>query len=41
MRWTRQRQARNVMQGRPEKVCERSNGGLTNGADAYGKIVWS
>src|ERR1700732_1368861 len=42
MRWTRQRQARNVMQGGfPCGACERSNGGLTNDVAAYGKIVWS
>jgi hypothetical protein len=41
MRWTRQCQARNVMQGGFLGIRERSNGELTNGADAYGKIVWS
>ncbi len=30
MRWTRQRQARNVMQGGFLWACERSNGELTN-----------
>jgi hypothetical protein len=41
MRWTRQRQARNVMQGGFEKAREQSNGELTNGAEAYGEVVWS
>jgi hypothetical protein len=42
MRWTRQRQARNVMQGGfPCGACERSNGGLTNDVVAYGEVVWS
>ena len=27
--------------GRVLWACERSNGALTNGADAYGKTVWS
>jgi hypothetical protein len=40
VRWTRQRQARNVMQGGFSGIRERSNGGLTNGADAYGEVVW-
>ena len=31
MRWTRQRWARDVMAGRADKACERSNGVLTNG----------
>jgi hypothetical protein len=41
MRWTRQRQARDVMQGGFSGIRERSNGELTNGADAYGEVVWS
>jgi hypothetical protein len=41
MRWTRQRQAREMMQGGFERIRERSNGELTNGADAYGEVVWS
>jgi hypothetical protein len=41
MRWTRQRQARNVMQGGFLWACERSNGELTNDVAADGKIVWS
>jgi hypothetical protein len=41
MRWTRQRQVRNVMQGGFFGTRERSNGELTNGADAYGEVVWS
>jgi len=41
MRWTRQRQARNVMQGGLAKGRERSNGELTNDAEAYGEVVWS
>jgi len=41
MRWTRQRQVRNVMQGGSEKACERSNGELTNDVAADGEVVWS
>jgi hypothetical protein len=41
MRWTRQRQARNVVQGGFERIRERSNGGLTNDVVAYGEVVWS
>jgi hypothetical protein len=42
MRWTRQRQARNVMQGGfMQMACERSNGELTNDVAAYGEVVWS
>src|SRR5947207_9579302 len=41
MRWTRQRQVRNGMQGGSEKACERSNGELTNDVAAYGEVVWS
>jgi hypothetical protein len=32
-----QRDAGRVLQG----IRERSNGELTNGADAYGEVVWS
>jgi hypothetical protein len=41
MRWTRQRQARNVMQGGFFGIRERSNGGLTNDVAADGEVVWS
>jgi hypothetical protein len=41
MRWTRQRQARNVMQGGFLGIREQSNGELTNGAATYDEIVWS
>jgi hypothetical protein len=41
MRWTRQRQARNVMQGGFVRACEQSNGELTNDVAAYGEVVWS
>ena len=41
MRWTRQRQARNVMAGRVDEACERSNGALTNDVAVYGEVVWS
>jgi hypothetical protein len=41
MRWTRQRQARNVMQGGFLWACERSNGELTNDVAADGEVVWS
>src|ERR1700686_477973 len=41
MRWTRQRQARNVMQGGFSGIRERSNGELTNDVAAYGEVVWS
>src|SRR6266851_681702 len=41
MRWTRQRRARAGSQGGFSWTCERSNGELTNGAEAYGKAVWS
>jgi hypothetical protein len=41
MRWTRQRQARNVMQGGFLGIREQSNGELTNGAATYGEVVWS
>jgi crossover junction endodeoxyribonuclease RusA len=40
VRWTRQRQARNVMQGGFSGIRERSNGGLTNDVAAYGEVVW-
>src|SRR6266404_3634577 len=40
MRWTRQRQARAGIAGRV-LARERSNGELTNGADADGEVVWS
>ena len=40
-RWTRQRQARNVMQGGFARACEQSNGELTNDVAAYGEVVWS
>src|SRR4051794_37756793 len=33
--------ARDVMAGRVDKTRERSNGELTNGADADGEVVWS
>ena len=36
-----QRWARNVMQGRSKEICERSNGALTNDADANGEVVRS
>jgi hypothetical protein len=38
MRWTRQRRRAGKSQG---KLCERSTGTQTNGAEAYGKTVWS
>jgi hypothetical protein len=42
MRWTRQRQARNVMQGGfLYGARERSNGELTNDVAADGEVVWS
>ena len=42
MRWTRQRQARNVVAGRVVQMArERSNGELTNDVAAYGEVVWS
>jgi hypothetical protein len=41
MWWTRQRQARNVMQGGFQRACERSNGELTNDVVADGEVVWS
>ena len=42
MRWTRQRQARNVVAGQVmQMACERSNGELTNDVAAYGEVVWS
>jgi hypothetical protein len=41
MRWTRQRQARNVMQGGFFGTRERSNGELTNDVAADGEVVWS
>jgi hypothetical protein len=40
VRWTRQRQARNVMQGGFSGIRERSNGMLTNDVAAYGEVVW-
>jgi hypothetical protein len=40
MRWTRQRRALKLIAGRVS-ACERSNGALTNGADADGEVVWS
>jgi hypothetical protein len=33
--------ARDGIAGRVDEACERSPGEQTNGADAYGKIVWS
>jgi hypothetical protein len=39
MRWTRQRFARDGIAGRVSR--ERSDGELTNGADADGEVVWS
>ena len=33
--------ARDGIAGRVDETCERSPGEQTNGADAYGKIVWS
>jgi len=39
MRWTRQRQARDGIAGRVSR--ERSPSELTNGAEAYGEVVWS
>ena len=41
MRWTRQRRARDVMAGRVDETCERSNGALTNEVAADGEAVWS
>jgi hypothetical protein len=40
VRWTRQRQARNVTQGGFSGIRERSNGMLTNDVAAYGEVVW-
>jgi hypothetical protein len=39
LRWTRQRQARKGIAGRVSR--ERPTGAQTNGAEAYGKTVWS
>jgi hypothetical protein len=33
--------AHGFIAGRADKACERSDGAQTNGAFAYGKIVWS
>jgi NO-binding membrane sensor protein with MHYT domain len=41
MRWTRQRWARTKIAGRVDEARERSDGAQTNGANAYGKAVWS
>src|SRR5882672_10413315 len=41
MRWTRRRQARNVMQGGFERTREQSNDALTNDVAADGEVVWS
>jgi hypothetical protein len=41
MRWTRRRRARDGMAGRALRARERSQDGLTSGAEAYGEVVWS
>ena len=40
MRWTRRHRARDGIAGR-DKLRERSEGVLTSGAEAYGKVVWT
>ena len=39
MRWTRRHRARKRIAGR-DKLRERSEGVLTSGVEAYGKVVW-